>query len=127
MKHEDLRSEPALLEFALSREMIEIVTGYLGTVPRLAGVDLMYSAATVTDPHGSQLWHLDKPEVNYVQCFVCLNDLSEENGPFTFLPAQSSKRVCRETGYHNRSSLGDGRLTDQEFNRHRGRDEVWFR
>jgi hypothetical protein len=121
---DDLKSCPELVEFALSPEMVEIVTDYLGTVPRLAGVDFMYTAAQATVARNSQLWHLDKPEVNYVQCFVCLNEVGDFNGPFTFLPAAGSERVCRETGYHHRSSLGNGRLEDDEFDRHRGTDEL---
>lgn len=121
---EDLKTHPEMMEFALDRNMIEIVSDYLGTLPRLWGADFMYSIAKSEDAHNSQLWHLDKPEVNYIQVFICLNEIGDKNGPFTFLPAGPSQRVCEETGYHHRSSLGNGRMVDEEFNQHRKTDPL---
>jgi hypothetical protein len=122
LSEDDIRSTPEFLEFALSRDVVEIISDYLDTVPRLWGADFMYSVAKADDAHNSQLWHLDKPEVNYVQIFICLNEIGPDNGPFTFLPAGPSQRICDETRYHHRSSLGDGRMTDEELAKHRGDD-----
>lgn len=113
----DLDRWPALIDFALSPQLVEAVTAYLGTVPRLCGVNLWYSQGNTNMVKGSGLWHLDKPEVNFVQCFVLLHDVKPENGPLTVLDAAQTETICRNTDYMERSYLGNGRMADEEVYR----------
>lgn len=110
----DLSRWPGLLEFALNDQLVEAVTGYLGTVPRLSGVRMWYTKAGPNMAKGSGLWHLDKPEVNYVQFFICLSDVGPTNGPLTALDATQSASLVDKTRYIDRSYLGNGRLGDDE-------------
>ena len=60
LTNQDLRENPELVDFALSDGLLSLVTNYLGTIPHLNRVDLLYSVS-----HGgeeaisSQIYHLD--------------------------------------------------------------------
>ncbi len=88
----DLEARPELLDFILSDPVIESVTSYLGTVPRLNSLGLFVSDANES-MESSQLFHLDGEDFRMVKCFYNLDDVAPENGPFTFLPKDVSRRV----------------------------------
>ena len=83
---EDLRAHPALVDFALSDDLLRIVTNYLGVVPILNRVDLIYSIARAT-PDGehiaSQLFHQDHEGLQQAKLFLNIFDVSDEHGPFS--------------------------------------------
>jgi hypothetical protein len=58
----------------------------------------------------SQCFHLDEHDFRQVKIFVNLDDVTGEEGPFTFLPAPETAAVCRAVG----KGWGAGRLTDDE-------------
>jgi hypothetical protein len=97
LKDEDLRRNPDLVEFALSEKMLGPVTQYLGMVPYLTRVDLVYSVSRGTDEKiESQLFHLDHEGLRQVKYFIYVYDVEEPEGPFTFLPADTSFRVVND-------------------------------
>src|SRR5688572_11295236 len=97
LKDEDLRRKPDLVEFALSGRLLGPVTQYLGMVPYLARVDLVYSVSRGTDEKvESQLFHLDHEGLKQVKYFIYVYDVGEPEGPFTFLPADTSFRVVND-------------------------------
>jgi hypothetical protein len=124
----DLEQQPVFLATALSAPLLEAAAGYLGTVPRLFYIDLWVTRPNLETRHyNSQLYHLDQPDNGIVSLFLNVFDVAPENGPFTFLPADVSRRVRKATRYDRRSILGDGRLDDAEVFRHcRHEDEVAF-
>jgi hypothetical protein len=93
----DLRQHPELVNFALSDAMLGSATRYLGMVPYLTRVDLMYSL-----PRGggknieSQLFHLDHEGLTQIKHFIHLFDVGEHEGPFTFIPADATARIVRD-------------------------------
>jgi hypothetical protein len=92
---DDLRTNPGLIDFALSDPLFSIVTNYFGTIPSLAGVNLIYSIPRLTpDKHiSSQLFHWDPEGVTQAKVFLNIFDVDEEHGPFTFIPARQSERI----------------------------------
>jgi hypothetical protein len=97
LKDEDLRRNPDLVEFALSDGMLGPVTQYLGMVPYLTRVDLVYSVSRGTDEKiESQLFHLDHEGLRQVKYFIYVYDVDDAEGPFTFLPADTSFRVVND-------------------------------
>ena len=97
LKDEDLRRDPDLVDFALSDRMLKPVTQYLGMVPFLTRVDLVYSVSRGTDDKiESQLFHLDHEGLRQVKYFIYVYDVDEPEGPFTFLPADTSFRVVND-------------------------------
>src|SRR3989442_6033283 len=95
LDNDDLRAAPLLLDFALSDSLLSIVTNYLGVIPRLTRVDLVYSIPRhVPDEHiASQLFHQDPEGVRQAKVFLYVFDVNEENGPFMFIPASRSEEI----------------------------------
>ncbi len=94
---EDLRQHPEVVEFALSDTALGAATQYLGTVPYLSRVDLMYSLPRDADDNiASQLFHLDYEGVTQVKTFLHVFDVNEAEGPFTFIPADATTRILRD-------------------------------
>jgi hypothetical protein len=93
----DLRGHPELVEFALGDRTLGAATRYLGMVPYLSHVDLVYS---LPRPGGnnidSQLFHLDPEGLRQVKFFIQIFDVGEAEGPFSFIPADTSARVLRD-------------------------------
>jgi hypothetical protein len=102
-----------IMRLALARPILDAVTRYLGTVPILSDVSIMVSLPNLSEI-GSQLYHLDFADDRQVKLFVCLDEVTDEHGPFTFLPAQQSQSVVDGLRYDR------GRLTIEEVERFLG-------
>lgn len=116
--NDDLRASPALVDFALSDGLLGLAAGYLGTVPHLNRVDLLYS---VPRPDGekvsSQLFHVDPEGLTQVKFFINVFDVGDAEGPFTFIPAAETARVIRDVGQWRRrqGKAHTGRYLDDEI------------
>ncbi|MCX5660891.1 MAG: hypothetical protein NTW19_14395 [Planctomycetota bacterium] len=118
----DLDKAPALMDFIVSAPLLATVSQYLGTVPVLSktlppGLRFMESNAAL-DPGAdgpfreSQLYHLDIHDTPLVYVLVLAQDVTEDMGPWTFLPASASARVTAKLRYQKRGS--NYRLSDDE-------------
>jgi len=117
LRNEDVANYPELIEAALSQPLLEIMCDYFGTVPRLQYVN-MWMVRPSQNTYGSQLFHLDKPDVHFVTVFVNVFPCGPENGPTTALSAKNSKIVRAATKYDEIYFRHDGRLSDREVLRH---------
>lgn len=94
---EDLRQHPEIVDFALRDDLLGAATRYLGMVPYLSRVDLMYSLPRGSgDNIASQLFHLDHEGVTQVKAFIHLFDVGDREGPFTFIPADATTRIVND-------------------------------
>ena len=109
LDEQDLLTKPEILEFALDDQIIEIVTDYLGTLPRLSALGLQYSPINETTV-SSQMFHVDGDDFHQIKCFINVLDVGPEDGPLSFFPADTSKRVRAALRHGWRA----GRLTDKE-------------
>ncbi len=96
---EDLHPDSIFLKFAVNETILNTVAKYLGSAPYLENVKLLYSVPIRENFLYSQQWHRDYEDVSQIKVFVCIQDVSEENGPFTFFPRQASRRIPRYTRY----------------------------
>jgi len=103
---------PDLVEAALCPALVESITDYLGAVPRLQNINVWLANAN-TETYGSNIFHLDKPDVHLVSVFINVFPVSSENGPLTALPADLSREVCKKTAYEKLYYLHGGRLSDE--------------
>ncbi|MBT3332323.1 MAG: hypothetical protein HOK21_15800 [Rhodospirillaceae bacterium] len=115
----DLEAEPALLDFALSDAMIESASDYIGMVPRLHAIGL-YVSPVNDSTMSSQMFHLDGQDFRQLKCFVNVHDVGDDDGPFSFLPADKSDRVANILGHY----WGDGRLEDDDVFKVVGKADV---
>ena len=119
----DLEKYPALLDFILSPEVLAIAAHHLQTVPVLSkalppGVRFMESNAAL-DPdwegpfRESQLYHLDVHDTPLVYVLLLVDDVDENTGPWTFLPASVSARATAALKYRQRGV--PYRITDEDM------------
>jgi hypothetical protein len=95
--NDDLRAHPGLVDFALSDWAMGIATQYLGMVPYLNRVDLLYSVPRPAEGRiASQLFHVDPEGVTQVKFFINVFDTNDDSGPFTFIPADATARILRD-------------------------------
>ena len=109
LDEQDLLTNPEILEFALDDKVIEIVTDYLGALPRLSALGLQYSPVNDTTL-SSQMFHVDGDDFHQVKCFINIFEVGPDDGPLSFLPADTSKTVCAALRHGWRA----GRLTDEQ-------------
>jgi hypothetical protein len=100
LTEDDLINHRDLVEFALSRPMLEIATDYLGELPLLKTVALWWTAPNDT-VETSQQFHFDHADSRQLKFFISVLETREENGPFTFIPADPSERYRNETRCYN--------------------------
>lgn len=90
---------PEFFDLALSDEVLQIASEYLGEVPKALRIKLWWTPVN-TKLTGSQLYHRDG--ISWMQrqakfLFV-MNDVDRDCGPFTFLPADISMKVASSLG-----------------------------
>jgi hypothetical protein len=130
LNDEDLRRNPELVDFALSDAMMGAATRYLGMVPFLTRVDLMYSLPReATDNIESQLFHLDHEGLTQLKLFVNVYDVGDAEGPFTFIPADTTSRIVRDVRQLRRRNGSSGdvearRYSDAEITAVSGGDAI---
>jgi hypothetical protein len=123
LHNEDIHAYPEFVEAAISPALIEIISDYLGTVPRLQHIN-MWMARPSDSTYGSQLFHLDKPDVHFVRVFINVFPCTPENGPTTVLPASLSEPARKGSEYERVYYSEDGRLSDKELLKHCSEDDL---
>ena len=94
---QDLHEHPILLDFAISKSVVQAVTGYLGQVPRLASLGVFYSEINET-VSGSQIFHVDGDALAQVKCFVNAWEVGPGGGAFTFISKRQTSEKLRNGG-----------------------------
>ena len=110
---QDFLAHPAVIGFVLSEPILRAVSAYLGTVPVLAGVNLLWSLPHLeaTNLSASQRFHNDHEDVSQVKLCVHVDDIEPDHGVFTFYPADTTRRIRKALGTRR------GRLDDAEVAR----------
>ena len=118
LTNQDLARNPKLIDFALSDSLLSLVTNYLGTIPHLNRIDLLYSVN-----HGgeeaisSQIYHLDPEGTRQAKLFMNLRDVGAAEGPFTFIPASETTRIVNSIKKSRpaETEMAAGRYLDEEL------------
>jgi hypothetical protein len=118
-EEDDLDNELDLLEFAKSQAVFEVATDYLKTLPRLTAFGVYYSPENQMLAK-SQLWHVDDEDFTQIKCFINVHPVDEENGPFTFIPAQKSDEIRRKLNHQWRG----GRVDDDAILAHCKEEDI---
>ncbi len=91
--HQLLR-HAGLFDFIVSDEMIRLASHYFGQVPVLSTYNMWWSPPNDSAAE-SQLYHYDGEDKSQLKVIVNVNDVSLDNGPFTFISAVDSTRIGR--------------------------------
>jgi len=109
-----LRNLPAFIDTALEPSLLETMVAMSGMIVHLESVEILVSRPSPNGLSASQLWHRDVNDKVILKLFVYLNDVEEQNGPFTYIEATPSARVPRD---------GDHYMPDPFIDRSVARDE----
>ena len=75
-----------VLPLALNKKIVDIATAYYKCIPALGTCNLRRSSAAFTKNNGTNKFHRDfNSPVKFLKFFVYLNDVSIDNGPFTYV------------------------------------------
>jgi len=67
------------------------------------------------EPHGSQLWHRDREDLQILKIFIYLNDVDTSQGPFIYAPSTHVKGLVKQQPEH-KLEHGVKRTTDDMMN-----------
>lgn len=82
--------------FALQAPITAVVNQYMGMYCSLCTYNVWYNFVTKGPATQSQLWHRD-PEDRYIlKMFMCLSDVDDGAGPFTYAPGTHQKGTSRQ-------------------------------
>jgi len=113
----DLQHYPELREFVCSNTLIQIASDYFGTVPVLRTVQGWWS---INNEYleSSQLFHVDSNDRRTLKFLINIEDVTELDGPFTFIPANISEQILTNIANPNQ------RITDEEIFTHGRAEDV---
>lgn len=69
--------------------------------------------ASAAKPKGSQLWHRDREDLKILKVFVCIEDVDEFNGPFTYAPGTHLEGDVKREPKSFKEPDGTNRTTDE--------------
>ena len=104
--------ESPFLQFGLRPEVVASAADYLGLVPILQFANVYHSSQAGEELAKSQLYHCDSDEVTQVKIFVFCEDVTNESGPLTVVPADLSQRVRDHTAYKYKKRLTDDQVRE---------------
>lgn len=104
----ELFAQPAIIRGMLARPVLDAVSRYLGTVPRLEGAVLWWTPPNDSET-SSQRWHIDELAPRQVKVLLNCSEVDEQCGPLSFLPADRSDQLRHDFG-HQRGRLDESRL-----------------
>lgn len=107
-------AQSPLLKVALDTKLLEIVAGYLGMWPSLHSIGAWFNYPTNEAATSSQLWHHDPEDLKLIKVFIYLDDVREENGPFTYIPGTHPFGVNVATAKKHKKTerLPDDQISD---------------
>jgi len=99
----------SIIAFATSEDILSIISKYLGTIPVLQNMHIFYSDNKEFYKGRSQEYHLDGLDTKQVKCFIPLEDITEDCGPLTVIPAYESMKL------YSKLKKKHGPLRNQKF------------
>ena len=94
-----------IYNFITQKTLISTIINYLGEIPVIGNVALFYTIAHDGN-FGSEKFHIDQNCTRQLHLILPINDVNEENGPFSFIEANLTQKVFDKVNY-----MG-GRLED---------------
>ena len=114
----NLTPTSAINRLATHPEVLRVVSKYMGMLPILHRISVLYSANDEEVEKSSQFFHLDPEDVIMTKIFVYVEDVDRDTGPTTALPADRSTVVRRKIDYRN------SRVPDEVIFEHGGEENL---
>ncbi len=114
---EPFLNSPTAHKIAFDDRLIQIATSFFNCTPGIGTFNLRLSEANNNQPSGTNMFHRDfNSPVKILKFFFYLNDVTEENGPFTYVEGSNREMPLHWGSYH--------RWPDQEIENVYGKDRV---
>jgi hypothetical protein len=114
---DDLANAP-IKRIALSPEVLAPIAKYFGGLPVLYGASVWFCRnAQDFDLVGSQLYHFDREDTRQIKIFIPIDDITEDSGPLTLVPAKESRALIENRRRSGGSISLKQRFDDQEVAR----------
>jgi hypothetical protein len=105
----DFLRHPAIVDFLTSEPLVRSIAGYLGSVPWLTNVSLLW-----TSPNdltiGPQRFHFDHVDTKQIKLFIAIEDISLESGPTMFFDLKASDAIKAKLGRGARKRMKDEKV-----------------
>ncbi len=85
------------IKLALNKEIVSIVSDYLGEIPKINDIRLLHSPNT-SMKGGSQYYHYDKDDVKSVKLFFVLSDTDPEVPSLRLISTKKSSEIMEDYG-----------------------------
>jgi hypothetical protein len=122
LKPDDLERYPAIMQFALNRDLLGSLSRYYGALPELCSLGLMLSMPQSGEKLvGSQRVHFDAFDSHHVKVIVAVEDVGVENGALEFYPADESAAIAAKFGARYSAHF---RCDDDRFFKHADRSRM---
>ena len=108
---EDRTYASAINRLAMHPEVLRVVSNYMGALPLLYRINVLYSPNDEVVEQSSQFYHLDPEDVITCKIFIFVEDVDVDTGPTTLLPADPSLAVRHAITYRK------GRVPDDVIER----------
>jgi len=115
---EDRTYNSAINRLASHPEVLRVVANYMGMVPLLYRINVLYSPNNEVVEQSSQFYHLDPEDVIMSKIFIFVEDVDEDTGPTTLLPADLSMKVRHAITYRK------GRVPDEVITQLGGAENI---
>ncbi len=89
---------PEIFLWGLEQRLLNIVENYLGLPVAYHGAYFRRDLTHQVE-QGSRLWHIDKEDRKVLKIIVYLNDISEETGPFQYVPLTLTSTIAKTLKY----------------------------
>lgn len=98
-----------ILKFASQPILMNTIARYLNRVPTLVTANLLYSEAMKKNQKAAnaQRYHTDMLDPSLLHLIIPIYDISENNGPFTYIDVKTSKKIMNAID-HQRGRIDDG-------------------
>ena len=109
-----------ILKFASQPLLMSIATNYMGRVPIIFNATLTYTKKMEVGqkPINFQKFHIDMLDKSLLHLVIPIKNISEENGPFTYIDAPTSKKIISAVKYQG------GRLNDKIIKKYTKKNNI---
>ena len=85
----------------IDKKIINLIYYYFGVMPSLTGINLRRSFSNNLPQMGTQNYHSDENSFHFLKCFIYLNNVTLDNGPFTYVAGSHLKKnIFDSSKYH---------------------------
>jgi hypothetical protein len=95
---EQIMKYPQIFLWGLEQRLLNIVENYICLPVAYQGVYFRRDIANQLEA-GSRLWHIDQEDRKILKIIIYLNDVSEDYGPFQYIPKSLTSKISDSLKY----------------------------